>query len=106
MRFNSDTGRNAGKKSKRPKQTDALKKSLISILEKELQTLPDALAEIQRKDLSRYLQTLEKLLVSVLPKPEFDTSDADADADASKPMWPTKFEFVVIDKAGNELRRE
>lgn len=104
MKFNSDTGRDAGKKSKRPKQTDALKKSLISILEKELQTLPDALAEIQRKDLSRYLQTIEKLLVAVLPKPEFDTSDADADA--SKPMWPTKFEFVVIDEGGNELRRE
>lgn len=104
MKFNSDTGRNAGKKSKRPKQTDALKKSLISILEKELQTLPDALAEIQRKDLSRYLQTIEKLLVAVLPKPELDTSDADADA--SKPMWPTKFEFVVIDEGGNELRRE
>lgn len=104
MKFNSDTGRDAGKKSKRPKQTDALKKSLISILEKELQTLPDALAEIQRKDLSRYLQTIEKLLVAVLPKPEFDTSDADADA--SKPMWPTKVEFVVIDEGGNELRRE
>lgn len=105
MKFNSDTGRDAGKKSKRPKQTDALKKSLISILEKELETLPDVLAEIQRKDVSRYLQTIEKLLVAVLPKPEFDTSDTDADAN-SKPMWPTKVEFVVIDEGGNELRRE
>lgn len=105
MKFNSITGRDAGKKSKRPKQTDSLKKTLISILEKELDNLPDALAEIQRKDLSRYLQTIEKLLVAVLPKPDCD-ADADADTSNQKPMWPSKFEFVVIDEGGNELRRE
>jgi DNA modification methylase len=67
--FTPETGRSAGKRSKRPKDFTAIRETLQGIMEGQTEQVERALNQLYQKSPYRYLQMIEKLFNHTLPKP-------------------------------------
>jgi DNA modification methylase len=67
--FTTETGRSAGKRSKRPKDQTAIRETLQGIMEGQTEQVEQALNQLYQKSPYRYLQMIEKLFNHTLPKP-------------------------------------
>lgn len=89
--FNSETGRSAGKRSKRPKDHTAIRETLQGIIEGQTEQVEQALNQLFRKSPYRYLQIIEKLLSHTLPK-----MTEKAENHSPRTPFPTEVIFNVL----------
>lgn len=96
MSFNSHTAKLGGQKSKRPKDSTHLRKTILELMNKQGGNIETALTELSKSNPYHYLTIVEKMLSHALPKL------GEVQELRSQATWPSSFTFNVIKEAETE----
>ena len=102
--FTSESGRAAGRKSKRGsgKNVQIIREAFMDILESQEESISQALEELKRTDAYKYLIIIDKMAERILPKP------MESEIAKELPVFPQvvfKYEGRdAVDDAPEELR--
>ena len=79
MKFTSETGGQAGKKSKRgaAELSKALRETFSILMDKETSNITEALERLRQEDCYKYLTIVDKLLTHLIPKPSEEQTRAE-----------------------------